>query len=72
MPIDTTLTGEDARDLINKIGLSRMGFNGLSCYCFLEDGSAIKITPIHVPFEGTKIEFTHRILLPLDKIEMLC
>jgi len=71
MPIETELTGEEARELVNKIGISRMGFDGHSCYYFLKDESALEVRPIHVMRlrNGTKqpkLKFNHIVFLPTD------
>lgn len=67
MPIDTVLTGEEARTVANETGVTRLGFDGNSCYYFLKDGSAIEIKPILNSNLRAELKFVHRVLLPTDK-----
>jgi hypothetical protein len=67
MPIETELTGEQAVEITNRIGISRMVFDNQSCFCFLKDGSAIEFTiDLDLSLSKHEFRFFHKVFLPLD------
>lgn len=64
MPVFSIITGETARDIANRIGVDHVGFDGIGCILFLNDGTCIRMevfltTELQLPTK--ELRFIHTV-----------